>query len=119
MKLSKLLLMLTILAGQITMGEKTYSQDPGPVFGTIPKESKTTQNEKQQKKPQSVSKEELFKKIDKDNNSIVSKEEFMSTRSAKKSPTKASLSFARMDRNGDGQLSLEEYKNPPQKQTQR
>ncbi len=52
--------------------------------------------------------EQRLKMLDKDNNGSVSKEEYMASPAAKKDATKAGEQFTRMDKNGDGSLSLEE-----------
>lgn len=50
-----------------------------------------------------------FKKMDKDSDGKVSKEEFMATPQAKKDAAKAGESFGKRDKNGDGSLSMEEF----------
>ena len=55
-----------------------------------------------------MSPEEMFKKLDKDGNGSVSKEEFMASPGAKKDATKAEERFGKMDKNKDGSLSKEE-----------
>lgn len=55
-----------------------------------------------------MSPEEMFKKLDKDGNGSVSKEEFLDTPAAKKDAAKATERFGKMDKNSDGSLSKEE-----------
>lgn len=52
---------------------------------------------------------EMFKKLDKDNNGSISKEEYMASPMAQKDTAKAEESFGKRDKNGDGSLSLEEF----------
>lgn len=52
--------------------------------------------------------EEMFKRLDKDGNGSVSKEEYMASPGAKKDEAKAAERFGKMDKNGDGSLSKEE-----------
>lgn len=52
--------------------------------------------------------EEMFKKLDKDGNGSISKEEYMASPQAKKDEAKAAERFGKMDKNGDGSLSKEE-----------
>lgn len=52
--------------------------------------------------------EEMFKKLDKDGNGSVSKDEFMASPGAKKDEAKAGERFTKMDKNSDGSLSKEE-----------
>jgi Ca2+-binding EF-hand superfamily protein len=59
-------------------------------------------------KKKAPSPEEMFKKLDKDSNGSVSKEEFLASPGAKKDATKAEERFKKMDKNGDGALSMEE-----------
>ncbi len=53
--------------------------------------------------------EEMFKKLDKDANGSVSKEEFLAGPFGKKDPTKAEETFKKKDKDGDGSLSKEEF----------
>lgn len=101
----------------VLTANELLSQEAGPVFGTIPKESQALKEGVSPKKPQKISKEQVFKNIDKDNNGSISKEEWMARKSAKKSPTRAQLTFASTDRDGDQSISLEEYKNPPKRKS--
>ncbi len=55
-----------------------------------------------------MSPEEMFKKLDKDANGSVSKEEFMASPGAKKDATKAGERFTSMDKDSNGSLSKEE-----------
>ncbi len=55
-----------------------------------------------------MSPEEMFKKLDKDGNGSVSKEEFLASPGAKKDAAKATERFGKMDKNSDGSLSKEE-----------
>ena len=50
--------------------------------------------------------EQVFKKKDKDNDGMLTKQEFASK---KKDPAKAAKRFARLDKNSDGKLSLAEF----------
>jgi Ca2+-binding EF-hand superfamily protein len=52
--------------------------------------------------------EEMFKKLDKDSNGKVSKEEFLASPGAKKDAAKAEERFGKMDKDKNGSLSLEE-----------
>jgi Ca2+-binding EF-hand superfamily protein len=52
--------------------------------------------------------EEMFKKLDKDANGKVSKEEFLASPGAKKDAAKAEERFGKMDKDKDGSLTLEE-----------
>jgi len=56
-----------------------------------------------------VSPEEAFKKLDKNSDGNVSKEEYMASPQAKKDATKAEESFKKRDKNSDGSLSKEEF----------
>lgn len=85
------------------------------VFGTKPKETQVSKKGGEKPMRPKVSRDEIFQRIDVNKDGRVSKEEFMSTKASKRSPTKSSLAFAKMDKNADGQLSLEEFKNPPRK----
>jgi hypothetical protein len=53
--------------------------------------------------------EEAFKKLDKDGNGSVSKEEYMASPQAKKDAAKAEESFGKRDKNKDGSLSKDEF----------
>ncbi len=55
-----------------------------------------------------MSLEEMFKKLDKDGNGTVSKEEYMASPGAKKDAAKAGERFGKLDKNSDGSLSKEE-----------
>ena len=58
-------------------------------------------------KPKAADPEAMFKKMDKNSDGKVSKEEF----SAKaKDAAKADKAFAKLDKDGDGSLTLEEFK---------
>jgi hypothetical protein len=54
--------------------------------------------------------EAIFKKLDANNDSSVSKEEFLAGPRAKQDPAKAAERFKTLDKNNDGKLSLEEFK---------
>lgn len=54
--------------------------------------------------------EEVFKKLDSNNDGSISKEEFLEGPRAKANPAKAAEHFKMMDKDGDGKLSLEEFK---------
>jgi hypothetical protein len=62
------------------------------------------------KKPK-PSPEQVFKKLDKDNNGSLSLEEFTGKRDA----AKAEKAFKRRDKNNDNKLSLEEFSATPKK----
>jgi Ca2+-binding EF-hand superfamily protein len=51
--------------------------------------------------------EKIFKRKDADNDSVLTKEEFLKNA---KDATKASTLFGKKDKNSDGKLTLEEYK---------
>ncbi len=66
----------------------------------------------EQKPPKpKLTQDEVFKKLDKDGDGAVSKDEFMAP-SVKKPELKEKLDarFAKLDKNGDGKLTLEEFK---------
>lgn len=71
-----------------------------------------TVNAADEKKPEAgkkkASPEEMFKKLDKDANGSVSKEEFLASPQAKKDEAKATERFGKMDKDSNGSLSLEE-----------
>lgn len=71
-----------------------------------------TVNAADEKKPEAGKKkmnpEEMFKKLDKDGNGSVSKEEYMASPNAKKDEAKATERFGKMDKDSNGSLSLEE-----------
>ncbi len=56
----------------------------------------------------------IFKKLDKDSNGKLSKEEFLGKREGDKKAA-AEKAFARKDKNKDGSLSLEEFSAKPKK----
>lgn len=68
-------------------------------------EKKTEGGEKKKMDPEAA-----FKKLDKDGNGSVSKEEFLASPQAKKDAAKAEESFGKRDKDGNGSLSLEEFK---------
>ncbi|MEZ5386082.1 MAG: EF-hand domain-containing protein [Prosthecobacter sp.] len=53
--------------------------------------------------------EAVFKKLDKDGNGSISKDEFLASPQGKKDATKAGEVFGKKDKNGDGSLSKEEF----------
>ena len=59
--------------------------------------------------------EEIFKKLDTNNDGFISLEEFKAGPRAQKDPAKAEEIFKKMDKDGDGKLTLEEFKagRPP------
>lgn len=59
--------------------------------------------------------EEIFKKLDTNNDGSISKEEFLAGPRAKQDPAKAEERFKALDKNSDGKISLEEFKaaGPP------
>jgi len=59
--------------------------------------------------------EEAFKKLDKDGNGSVSKEEFLASPQGKKDVVKAGEMFSKKDKNSDGSLSKEEFIVAPKK----
>ncbi|MEY5009654.1 MAG: hypothetical protein RLZZ253_793 [Verrucomicrobiota bacterium] len=52
--------------------------------------------------------EEMFKKLDTNNDGSLSLDEYKAGPAGKKDPAKAEESFKKHDKNGDGKLSLEE-----------
>ncbi len=54
--------------------------------------------------------EEVFKKLDTNNDGSVSKEEFMAGPKAKADPAKGEEHFKAMDKDSDGKVTLEEFK---------
>jgi hypothetical protein len=50
-----------------------------------------------------------FRRLDKNGDGFLTREEFMSSRFAQRDPEKAAKRFARMDRNGDGKVTLQEF----------
>lgn len=60
------------------------------------------------KKKAPMKPEEMFKKLDKDGNGSVSKEEYLASPGAKKDAAKAEERFGKMDKDKNGSLSLEE-----------
>lgn len=73
-------------------------------------DAKKPEGEKKKANP-----EEAFKKLDKDGNGSISKEEFMASPQAKKDEAKAGEAFGRKDKNSDGSLSKEEFIVAPKK----
>ncbi len=64
------------------------------------------------KKPEGAAKatpEAAFKKLDKDGDGFVSKEEYLASPAAMKDAAKAEAHFKKLDTNSDGKLSLEEF----------
>ena len=59
--------------------------------------------------------EEIFKKLDTNNDGVISLDEFKAGPRAQKEPDKAEAAFKKMDKDGDGKLTLEEFKagRPP------
>ncbi len=55
--------------------------------------------------------EEIFKKLDTNNDGVLSLDEFKASKRAQQDPAKAEANFKAMDKNGDGVLSLEEFKS--------
>ena len=70
------------------------------------------------KKPEAGKKkanpEEMFKKLDKDSNGSISKDEFMAG-PGKKDAAKGAEIFGKKDKNSDGSLSKEEFIAAPKK----
>ncbi len=54
--------------------------------------------------------EEIFKKLDTNNDGFVSKDEFMAGPRAKEDPAKAAERFKMLDKKGEGKITLEEFK---------
>ena len=54
--------------------------------------------------------EEMFKKLDTNNDGSVSKEEFLAGPAGKRDAAKAEQNFAKRDKDSDGKLTLEEFK---------
>jgi hypothetical protein len=71
------------------------------------------------KKPQGgkpkMSPADMFKKLDKDANGSVSKEEFLASPGAKKDAAKAETAFGKKDKDANGSLSMEEFAAAPKK----
>jgi Ca2+-binding EF-hand superfamily protein len=61
-----------------------------------------------------ASPEEMFKRIDKDGNGSISKEEYMAG-PGKKDAAKGAERFGKLDKNTDGSLSKEEFTVAPKK----
>lgn len=61
------------------------------------------------KKKAPANPEEVFKKLDKDGNGSISKEEFLASPQGKKDAAKATEMFGKKDKNSDGSLSKEEF----------
>ena len=59
--------------------------------------------------------EVAFKKLDKDSDNAVSKDEFLAGPAGKRDEAKAGTAFGRKDKDKDGKLSLEEFKAQPQR----
>ncbi len=59
--------------------------------------------------------EEIFKKLDTNNDGSLSLDEFKAGPRAQKEPDKAEAAFKKMDKDNDGKLTLEEFKSgrPP------
>jgi len=55
--------------------------------------------------------EEIFKQLDKNNDGVLSFDEFKASKRAQQDPTKAEAIFKQLDKNNDGVLSLEEFKS--------
>jgi len=66
-------------------------------------------------KKKAPSAEEMIKKLDKDGNGSLSKEEFLASPGAKKDAAKAEERFGKMDKDKDGSLSKEELTPKPKK----
>ena len=77
-------------------------------------DAKKPEGEKGKGKPK-ANPEEAFKKMDKDANGSVSKEEFMASPMAKKDAAKAEAAFGKKDKDANGSLSLDEFKAAPKK----
>ncbi|MCE9518796.1 MAG: EF-hand domain-containing protein [Verrucomicrobia bacterium] len=54
--------------------------------------------------------EEIFKKLDTNNDGFLSKDEFMAGPRAKEDPAKAAEHFKMLDKKGDGKITFEEFK---------
>lgn len=54
--------------------------------------------------------EEIFKKMDANNDGFVSKDEFMASPRAKENPEKGAEKFNKLDAKGAGKITLEEFK---------
>jgi hypothetical protein len=59
--------------------------------------------------------EEVFKKLDTNNDAALSLDEFKAGKRAQQDPTKAEGIYKQIDKNNDGQISLDEFKahRPP------
>jgi Ca2+-binding EF-hand superfamily protein len=62
-------------------------------------------------KKEKPSREQVFKKLDKDNSGSLSLQEF----TGKRDPAKAEKAFKRLDKDGNNELSLEEFSAKPKK----
>jgi len=58
---------------------------------------------------------EMFKKLDANNDSSLSLEEFKASPRSKKNPDKAEGAYKKMDKDSDGKLTLEEFSAKPVK----
>lgn len=67
-------------------------------------DAKKPEGEKKKANP-----EEVFKKLDKDGNGSISKDEFLASPQGKKDAAKAGEMFGKKDKNSDGSLSKEEF----------
>ena len=66
-------------------------------------------------KGQRLSPEEIFKKLDANNDGVLTLDEFKAGRMGQKDPARAEQVFKEMDKNNDGKVTLEEFKahRPP------
>ncbi|MBE7496486.1 MAG: EF-hand domain-containing protein [Verrucomicrobiaceae bacterium] len=67
------------------------------------------------KKKAPMNADEMIKRLDKDGNGSISKEEYLASPQAKKDTAKAEERFGKMDKNKDGSLSKEELTPKPKK----
>ncbi|HSG71349.1 MAG TPA: EF-hand domain-containing protein [Planctomycetaceae bacterium] len=75
-------------------------------------EKKNEEKKPEKKKPDPAA---VFKRLDKDGDSKVTKEEFVASRKTDEAKKTAETQFARRDKNKDGSLSLEEFTATPTK----
>lgn len=75
------------------------------------------ENKNEEKKPEKKQPDRtvIFKRLDKDGDSKLTKEEFVASRKTDEAKKKAETQFTRRDKNKDGSLSLEKFTAEPAK----